>query len=120
LENHNNAIQFENRENHPFMVSAITLGNTISYDGLATAPGYSPGLEAATGGLRIYNGMVGTHEYQHTIQGQQLGPLYLPSNVLGMAASTLGGGGTHGRLNWNRGPQSLPPRVWHFRGSYPY
>ncbi|MBT1077307.1 hypothetical protein KJB29_18935 [Geobacter grbiciae] len=59
------------------------------------------------------NGNVGQHESQHTIQGEQLGPLYLPSNILGLAAGQIINGNTHGPANWNeRGPQPTPPSPW--------
>jgi RHS repeat-associated protein len=95
----NNAIQFEN---HPFMHGgAITLGNTISY-----SSDFGPNTP-------IKNGTVGQHEYQHTIQGEQLGPLYLPSNILGLIAGVIINGDTHGPANWNeRGPESTPPKPW--------
>ena len=94
----NNAIQFTN---HPLMFGAITLGNTISY-----APDFGPEFE-------LSNGTVGQHEMQHTIQGQVLGPLYLPSNILGGAAGLILNRSWGGSANWNEvGPYSTPPRPW--------
>ena len=99
----NNAIQFTN---HPWAGTAITLGNTISY-----APLYSPGAR--------YDASM--HEFFHTFQGEQLGPLYLPSNIVGGTASLIVNYSSsptlshawHERTNWNEvGPQSTPPRVW--------
>ncbi len=89
----NNAVQFEN---HPLMLfGAITLGNTIHYPS-----GFGPSK-------------IGEHEKQHTIQGQQLGPLYLLSNALGLSLAQMFDQDTHGPTNWNeRGPQSEPPRPW--------
>lgn len=89
----NNAMQFEN---HPLMLfGAITLGNTIHYPA-----GFGPSK-------------IGDHEKQHTIQGQQLGPLYLPSNALGLSLAQMIDRDTHGPTNWNeRGPQATPPRPW--------
>jgi len=114
----NNAIQFTNVPTW-LMPSAITLGNTITYGGQPSDPAYSPGLDAATGGRVIYNGTTGEHERQHTYQGQLLGPLYLPSNMLGMAAGMIFNGDHHGPANWNeRGPQSTTPTPWNF-GPYP-
>jgi hypothetical protein len=59
------------------------------------------------------------HEWQHTIQGRQLGPLYLPSNVAGgltaliLDRDELGRPDWHGPHNWNeRGPQGAPARPW--------
>jgi RHS repeat-associated protein len=95
----NNAIQFEN---HPFMpLGAITIGNTIHYP-----RGFGPKYP-------LHNGPLGMHERQHTYQGQMLGPLYLPSNALGLSLGAMRNGNTHGPSNWNeRGPQSAPPRPW--------
>ena len=122
-----NAIEFWH---NPFVSSAITLGNTISYGraswepataGTANDPAYSPPLAAATGNSRLYNGLTWEHEIQHTYQGQLLGPLYLPSNLLAMGMAQLINGDEHGALNWNeRGPQSSPPRTWNFKKSYPW
>lgn len=111
----NNAIQFQN---HPlqqlFGGGAITIGNTISYGGLPTDPAPTS-VAFATVPIKL-------HEVQHTYQGELLGPLYLPANILGGAASLvgtpftgLGPGGSpwHGPLNFmERGPLSVPPRQW--------
>ncbi len=87
-----NSIQFEN---HPLMVTAITLGNTISYSSR-----YTPHT-------------VGAEEFWHTFQAQQLGPLYLPSNILGMTAGLTVTWDTHGWINWNeRGPHWKPAATW--------
>lgn len=113
-----NAIQFEG---HEIMTTAVTFGNTISYAGSQNDPAYSPALDQATYGVLLYNGETWQHEMQHTYQGEQLGPLYLPSNVLGMIMGELGGGGHHGPWNWNeRGPQSAIPQIWNSSRSYPY
>ena len=96
----NNGIQFTN---HPFMSTAITLGNAISY-----APDYSPGSS------RWFQTQ--EHEFLHTLQGEQLGPLYLPSNIIGGTAALVvnhSWRAWHEPMNWNEvGPQSTPPRVW--------
>jgi hypothetical protein len=101
----NNGIQFTK---HPFMSTAITMGNAISY-----APDFSPGSS------RWFDTQ--EHEFFHTLQGEQLGPLYLPSNIVGGTASLMVNYSSsltlshawHGRTNWNEvGPQSTPPRVW--------
>jgi hypothetical protein len=111
----NNAIQFQN---HPlqqlFGGGAITLGNTISYGGLPTDP--------APTSVAFATVPIGQHEIQHTFQGQVLGPLYLPANILGGTASLLGtpftglgpaGSPWHGPLNFMEGgPLSVPPRRW--------
>ncbi len=96
----NNAIQFTN---HPFMSSngAITLGNTVCY-------GTNVGPDTP-----LPNGSMGNHELQHTLQGELLGPLYLPSNMLGGATGIVVDGNWHGPSNWNEvGPQSTPPSLW--------
>lgn len=91
-----NAIQFRN---NPFGgVGAITLGNTTTYD---REPWIDDGIS------------VQEHERQHTIQGQQLGPMYLPSNLAGGTLAVMRDGDWHGPSNWNeRGPQERPPRPW--------
>ena len=95
----NNAIaEFEN---NPFAkLGAITLGNTIVY-----------------GGSRYDLGADGNpmwiHERQHTLQSEKLGPLYLPSNIIGGAVGVITGGAWHADGNWNeRGPQEHPPKPW--------
>ncbi len=94
----NNAIQFEN---HPLMFGAITLGNTISY-----ANNFGPNTP-------VREGNVGNHERQHTIQGEILGPLYLPANAIGGAAGLVSGGNWHAPANFmERGPLSKPPKPW--------
>lgn len=111
----NNAIQFTN---HPlqrlFGGGAITLGNTIAFGGL-------PG-DAAPTSVPFVSVPIGSHELQHTFQGQVLGPLYLPANIIGGVAGTLGtpftgpgpgGSPWHGPLNFmERGPLAVPPRPW--------
>ena len=53
------------------------------------------------------------HENAHTYQGQQLGPLYLPSNLLGGLNASLHGQDWDGSRNWNEvGPKSDPPSPW--------
>jgi len=63
----NNAIEFEENWFHAHVFktisAALTLGNVINYRGQAVEFAY--------------------HEVWHTYQGHQLGPLYLPSNILG-------------------------------------
>ena len=93
----NNAIEFRN---HPLMFRAVTLGNTISY-----SKKYTPKT-------LLLNATVAEHEKQHTYQGELLGPLYLPSNLLGLTLGAITGD-THGSINWNeRGPQASPPTPW--------
>lgn len=98
-----NAVEFLN--NPAGGIGAITIGNTITY----SDDPYERGDERYM-----------AHERAHTIQGQQLGPLYLPSNAAGLLLSALrrerdpdGGITGHGPSNWNeRGPQMDPPRPW--------
>lgn len=93
----NNGIQFTN---HPFTSTAITLGNAISY-GSAFSPGSGRWFDTQE------------HEFFHTFQGEQLGPLYLPSNIAGGTAALMINHSWHGRINWNEvGPMATPPRVW--------
>ncbi len=99
----NNAIQFTN---HPFMSDrgAITIGNTISY-GEFNGPDHKWNNRTTTA----------DHERQHTFQGELLGPLYLPSNLLGGMAGTIldGRWGSPNSFNWNEvGPYSTPPTPW--------
>jgi hypothetical protein len=110
----NNAVEFVD---NPFGgEGAITLGNTITYSG----DPYDPNDEGWAGYRATYGHPVQEHEKQHTYQGQQLGPLYLPSNIAGLGLSLarrerdkfdqVSG---HGSSNWNeRGPQMIPPRPW--------
>ena len=81
-----NAIEFKN---NPLMPSngAITIGNAIIYG--SGAYGAAP------------------HEMIHTYQGEVLGPLYLPANIIGMTVSVMsypiqslrGPDAFHGKLN---------------------
>lgn len=97
----NNSLQFEN--NPLAVLGALTTGNVINYGG---------GLTPAN---------VGAHEASHTYQGQILGPLYLPLNIVGQLASVItypisswrGPSPVHGKANFmETGPQSSPPRLW--------
>lgn len=94
-----NAIQFTN---NPFGgVSAITIGNAEVFGNNASQPGPDGQPIGAP------------HEEQHTYQGEQLGPLYLPSNLLGGAAAEMLGGNWHAPQNWNEtGPLQNPPVPW--------
>lgn len=109
-----NALQFLN---NPFGgVGAITIGNTTTYND----DPYSPQGRANWAETERRDGHpVWEHERQHTLQGQQLGPAYLPSNLLGgltaLALDRDQGGHPdwHGPHNWNeRGPQLNPARAW--------
>lgn len=102
-----NAIEFTN---NPFGgVGAITLGNTTTY-----SPGLSPNDVDPETGVPVWE-----HEKQHTYQGEVLGPLYLPSNLIGGLSALLfdrdkhGDRNWHGEHNWNEtGPQMNPPKPW--------
>jgi hypothetical protein len=114
-----NAVQFTD---NPFGgVGALTLGNTTAYRGDPYDPAdrywYPHGEDPRT----IENGhSIGEHEAQHTYQGQELGPAYLPSNIAGGLMGLLfdrdpvtGKPDWHGPHNWNeRGPQDSPPTPW--------
>lgn len=94
----NNAVQFTN--NPLGGVGAITIGNTETF---------APDTKEYPDNRRT----LGPHEEQHTYQGQLLGPLYLPSNILGGTAGLLIDGRWHGTHNWNEvGPYQTPPRPW--------
>ena len=99
-----NAIEFEN---NPLMFAgAITLGNTINYKGCESKKTFGPFAE-------LDNGYVWQHEMQHTFQGELLGPLYLPANILGAAGGYLSEGDYHGIGNFmETGPSAWPPRMW--------
>jgi hypothetical protein len=100
-----NAIQFTN--NPLGGVSAITLGNAVIWNGNPYNAKDSNGPSWPDGRKAI------EHEKQHTYQGEQLGPFYLPSNVLGGLNALVRDGQWHGGGNWNEvGPQQDPPRPW--------
>lgn len=100
-----NAVQFTNT---PFP-GALTLGNTTVWNG----DPYDPNDHSWDGRARLEGHPVPDHERQHTYQGEQLGPLYLPSNVLGGLNAMLHGQDWHGAANWNeQGPKANPPRPW--------
>jgi hypothetical protein len=108
-----NALQFIN---NPFGgVGAITIGNTTTYNDDPYDPN-NHSWDPPRGQPRV---PVWEHEKQHTIQGQQLGPLYLPSNLAGGLAALMfdrdpkGRPDWHGPHNWNeQGPKLDPPRPW--------
>jgi hypothetical protein len=93
----NNAVQFTD---NPFIApdAAITIGNAEVF-----------GPREKLNGRDTY----GLHEEQHTYQGEQLGPFYLPSNIFGGAAGELIDGNWHGQHNWNEvGPNQPRPVPW--------
>jgi hypothetical protein len=111
-----NAVQFTN--NPLGGVGAITLGNTTTWHGDPFDPADREWNR--DGAPILENGHTyPEHETQHTYQGEQLGPLYLPSNLAGGLMGLLfdrdgqGNPDWHGQRNWNeRGPQSDPPVPW--------
>ena len=97
----NGALQFLA---HPFILPgyAMTLGAVVLY-----GRGARPESPTRTGTT------LADHERQHIRQGEQLGILYLVSNLLGGLAAILRDGRWHGASNWNeRGPGAVPPRPW--------
>ncbi|HEX2800658.1 MAG TPA: hypothetical protein VHN73_01195, partial [Phenylobacterium sp.] len=93
---------------------AVTVGGNVIY---GDDP-YSPkGRQTWKGTEEREGHPVWEHEQQHIHQARLLGPLYLPSNILGLAASALLDRDApiigHGPHNWNEvGPQMNPPRPW--------
>lgn len=107
-----NSVQFEGNPLSRFIFTgSLTLGNTMHHSG-----GENERAEFEYGSGTMHSDSVWKHEVQHTYQGQQLGPLYLPSNILGMAVDIAVHGPSswaHGPANWNeRGPGAWPPRPW--------
>ncbi|WP_310542865.1 hypothetical protein [Phenylobacterium sp.] len=109
------SIQFTN---NPFGgVGAITLGNAVVFNGDPYDPQDSNGANwTRRDGMTPEQSMQSyrDHEDQHVKQGEMLGPLYLPSNLLGGGAYALAKDRVwHGPSNWNeRGPEENPPRPW--------
>lgn len=96
-----NAIQFTN--NPAGGMSAITLGNVAIY---SPKPGSRPQD-------RQNGSTVQEHERQHTLQGELLGPLYIPSNIAGGLYALAKDKKWHGPSNWNEvGPLRDPPTPW--------
>ena len=95
-------------------VGAITLGSVTTYNGDPYNPNdkrwYPNGEDPRTAD----NGhSYQEHEKQHRTQARQLGPLYLPSNLLGGVYALVRDGDWHGPRNWNEaGPQANPSRPW--------
>ena len=108
----NNALQFEKP---PFMFGGdITLGNVICYRKDITSK--KPLFENSP-----FN--FGDHEWQHTKQGEQLGPFYFPAYAMFGLGSLLNGGEFFGLGNrMETGPYlpetgpvigpPQPPRPW--------
>ena len=113
-----NAVEFV--DNPLGGVGAITLGNSTTYSGDPYDPKdkawYHDGRDPR---IAEHGHSYMDHEEQHTIQGQQLGPFYLPSNLAGGIMGLLfdrdetGGRDWHGPHNWNEtGPQGRVSRPW--------
>ena len=101
-----NALQFGN---NPLVAAgiAITFGNVESF---AKDPdGGNSTQQQVDVGVAAYQ-----HEDQHTYQGQVLGPLYVPSYIIGGVLSLISGGGNpFGAGNWmEAGPWMNPPQPW--------
>lgn len=103
-----NAIEFTN---HPFVTSGITLGNTISY-GTERNP-TDTDVKPIGGILYETEHKVGDHEEQHTFQGEILGPLYLPANLIGGTLGLIFDQDWHGPSNFmEAGPMGDPPSLF--------
>lgn len=102
-----NAVEFINNPVSP--LGGLTLGNVTMY---GDDP-YDPSNKGWAGYRRKYGHPVQEHEEQHTYQGQQLGPFYLPSNIAGGLLALARDRDWGGPSNWNeRGPKLNPPRPW--------
>jgi hypothetical protein len=100
--------------NNPLVpLGAVTFGHTTSFfDDPYDADDYRDHWEAMED-PRVEGHTVFEHEAAHMPQSDQLGPLYLPSNLLGGLYGLLRDRDWHGDHNWNeRGPRSNPPRPW--------
>jgi hypothetical protein len=97
-------------------LGAVTFGHTTSfgddpYDPVDYAKNWK-WMEAEEGHT------VWDHEGGHMPQSEQLGPLYLPSNLAGGLYGLIRDGNWHGPRNWNeRGPKSNPVRPWASRNA---
>lgn len=103
-----NAIEFMN--NPMGGHSAMTIGNvTFYHDDPYAAGNKETARYVARDGYPPWK-----HEDQHTYQGEQLGPAYLPSNPVGGLYGLMRDGDWHGGHNWNeRGPLTqITPQPW--------
>jgi RHS repeat-associated protein len=110
----NNAIQFANHPLQQLFGGDVTIGNTISYDGVPADP-----VPTSNPLIDI---QASQHEIQHTYQGQVLGPLYLPAHISGMSTGALatpftglytGLGIADAPMNFmEAGPVSIVPHPW--------
>lgn len=97
--------------NNPFGgVGAITIGNVTTYND----DPYSPEGRSNWSGAEEREGHpVWVHEDQHVQQARQLGPAYLPMNVVGGLSGLLWGRDWHDDHNvMERGPKANPARPW--------
>lgn len=98
--------------NNPFVpLGAVTFGHTTSFGDDPYDPAdyarHWKYLEAEEGHT------VFDHEAAHMPQSDQLGPLYLFSNLAGGLTALVRDGDWHGPHNWNeRGPRMDPARPW--------
>jgi hypothetical protein len=103
-----NALQFGN---NPLMLFGIglTFGNVESFARDPDGGDSTQQLVGEGAGVPAY-----VHEDQHTYQGQVLGPLYVPSYIIGGVISLISGGGNPvGPGNWmEAGPYMNPPQPW--------
>lgn len=97
----NNAIQFP--DNPSMVLGDITLGNSILYN-----EEMGPNKDDPNNFGYTY----GDHEHQHTFQGETLGPLYLPANLIGGVISLFTTGNWHDNNFMETGPSSSPPKPW--------
>lgn len=87
-------------------------GLTVGHSTLYTGNPYDQSAGFWKGWDR-YPGQLFDHEAAHVPQGRLLGPLYLPSNLIGGLYAQMKDGDWHGPSNWNeRGPQMIPPQPW--------
>lgn len=95
---------------------ALTLGEVTVY---SDDPWSTKGRGAWKGTEDREKHPLWEHEAQHVRQGRQLGPAYLPSNIVGGLTALMfdrtdeGRPDWHGPHNWNEvGPQRNPARPW--------
>jgi hypothetical protein len=102
-----NAVEFINNPVAP--LGAVTLGNSTIYgeDPYDSRDPYWAKYRTKRGHS------FQEHERAHTVQAQQLGPFYIPSNLAGGLLAVVKDGDWHGPSNWNeRGPGMRTPRPW--------
>jgi len=103
-----NAVQFMNNPVSP--LGGLTIGNATIY---GDDPYSEKGRREWAKEERKQGHPVWEHEKQHTYQGQLLGPLYLPANLVGGMNAMLRRQDWHGDHNFmERGPKSHPARPW--------